>query len=257
MPKSASGARNAKPPAMARYFSTISRSVIFSDPNIRAGIPVRRIDVKQVRFFHFSEGVAQFRGAVPGAEKRAGRSFDPLRLVEAGNFAARNPQPGRRLAAIAAFAIQFFQTRFDRGGDFGAQTGRVEIFPAQEKILREILAVRFKCDHPARRSRQLRLQQASQAIEADGNFRPRGISAQPGLAAKIERIRNEGGDPVVSVFQMDTLRWPAHQPRPQTARTRTNRYPRISLVHMKSRHVAAMVPESRTALEKIRYHGVE
>src|SRR5271169_4551940 len=122
-PKSASGARNAKPPAMAKYFSTIWRSVIVSNPNVRAGISVGRIDVKQIRLFHLPQGFAQFRGSVLGAEEPAGRSLDPLRLVEAGNFAPRNPEPGCRVTAIAARAIQFFETREDRGRYFGAQAG--------------------------------------------------------------------------------------------------------------------------------------
>jgi hypothetical protein len=38
-----------------------------SDPNVRARIPVRRINVKQICLFHLSEGLAQFRGSVPCA----------------------------------------------------------------------------------------------------------------------------------------------------------------------------------------------
>src|SRR5580704_12679143 len=93
IPKSASGARNAKPPAMARYFSTISLSVIvlYSNlhvlyPNVRAGISVRRVDVKKIRFSHLSEGLAQFRSSVLCAEERAGRTRNSLRLIEVGHF---------------------------------------------------------------------------------------------------------------------------------------------------------------------------
>ena len=149
-----------------------------SDPDVRAGISVRRIDVKQIRLFHLSQSLAQFRGAVLCAESAPGEASNPLRLVQAGNFPPRNPQPGCRPAAIAALAVQFFEARQDRGGDFGAQARGGEIVPAQEKILRKILAVRFKRDHAAWASRQLRLQQAGQAIEADRNFRPRGIAAR-------------------------------------------------------------------------------
>ncbi len=126
--------------------------------------------------------------------------------------------------------------------------------PGPEKILRKILAVRLKRNDSGRARRQFRLQQARQAIKANGNFRSRGFAAQSCLASKIERIRNIRGHPVMPVFQMDALRGPAHQPRPQPARMGTNGYSRISLVHAESRHVRAMVSESGTALEKIRYH---
>src|ERR1017187_3993802 len=57
-----------------------------SNPDVRAGISVRRIDVKQICLRHLSQGLAPFRGSVLCAENRSGRSLDPLRLIEAGNF---------------------------------------------------------------------------------------------------------------------------------------------------------------------------
>src|ERR1700692_2176484 len=55
------------------------------NPNVRSRISVRRVDVKQICLLHLSEGLAEFRGSVLGAEKRTGRSLDSLGLIEVGN----------------------------------------------------------------------------------------------------------------------------------------------------------------------------
>src|SRR4029077_9550888 len=76
----------------------------------------------------------------------------------------------------------------------------------------------------------------------------------PRFATKVQCVRDESGHPVMPLFQVDALRRPAHQTGPPIVRSRTNRDSRISLVHVEARHNAAMLPESGTALEKIRYH---
>ena len=111
------------------------RNVMASDPDVRARFSVGRVDVKQIRLLHLPQGIAQFRGSVLGAEKGPGRTLDPLRLVEAGNFPPRNPQPGCRPAAIAALALQLFQARQDRRGDFGPQAGSGEIIPDRKSVV--------------------------------------------------------------------------------------------------------------------------
>src|ERR1700722_19069951 len=188
-PNPASGARNVKPPAISRYFSTISFSVIFygfiagckvrptrhSDPYVRTGIRVRRIHVKQIGFRNLPQGGAQFPRTVLRAEKRAGRSLNPLRLVQAGNFAAGDPKPVGRFAAIAALPLQILQAFFNRGTHFRAQSSLREILQAQIKILREAFAVWLKCHPAAIASREFGLEEARQAIEANRNLRPRRI----------------------------------------------------------------------------------
>ena len=73
------------------------RRVMDSDPQVRAGISIRHVDVKQIRLVDFAQSLAQFCGAMFRAIQSAGSFLDSVGLIEAGNFAPGDPQPrGRR-----------------------------------------------------------------------------------------------------------------------------------------------------------------
>lgn len=59
-----------------------------SNPHVRAGVSIGRVDVKQVCLGHLPQGLAQFGGSVLCTEERAGRGFDAFGLIEAGNLPA-------------------------------------------------------------------------------------------------------------------------------------------------------------------------
>src|SRR6266481_2035605 len=209
-PKSTSAAGRPCPPARARYFSTISRRFIASDPYIRARIAIGRVDIEQIRLVYFAKGLAQFRGSMFRAIHCAGRLLDTLGLVQARDFAPGNPQPGCRTAAFTARATESFNALFYGRRDFRTQTCRREVFAADKKVLRKTLSVRLKRNHAPGMSGQLRLQERPQAIEAERHFRPCGIPARRSFAAKIEGIGDEGRHPRMRVFEVDAFRRPAH-----------------------------------------------
>ncbi len=229
-----------------------------SNPHVRAGISVGRIDVKQICLRHLSQGLAQFGGSVPGAEKRV-----------APKFRCARSDRGWKLRGVKSTArTRHCRNRCTRRAIFqGALPSRRQLPSAalrrrKSSLPRKKYCVKFspsgsKATTPAGPGREFRLQKTGQAIKANRNFRPLGIAARPGLATQVQRVRNKRGHPVVPVFQMDALRGITHQPRPQSARVRTNRNSRVGLLQADVRHVAAMLSESGTAPGKIRYHWFE
>src|SRR5438128_12326019 len=65
-----------------------------SDPDIRASLPVRQINVKQVGLSAQFQRAAERCGSVRGAQTTPRRRGDRANLIKTGHFFARKPHPG-------------------------------------------------------------------------------------------------------------------------------------------------------------------
>ena len=73
------------------------------NPEIGAGFAIGHVDVEEIGLGGASETLQQLLRAVDRAKSLSSGHGDARHVVEAGDFIARNPQPGRR--TITGFAL--------------------------------------------------------------------------------------------------------------------------------------------------------